>query len=50
MTSLKDKIENLVSKSTPDNVIFSVQEVKNAIFSLKNGKKRGVRARYGPFH
>ena len=39
MTNLKDKIENHVSKSTPDNVVFSVQEVKNAIFSLKNGKK-----------
>ena len=26
MTSLNDNIENLVSKSTPDNVIFSVQD------------------------
>ena len=50
MTNLRDKIENLVSKSTPDNVIFNVQEVKNAILSLKNGKKRGVRAQNGPFH
>ena len=39
MTNLKDEIENLVSKSSPDNVIFNVQEVKNAILSLKNGKK-----------
>ena len=37
--NLKDQIENLVSKSTPDSIIFNVHEVKNAIFSLKNGKK-----------
>ena len=39
MTNLKEKIENLVSQSTSDSIIFNVNEVKNAIFSLNNGKK-----------
>ena len=39
MSNLKNRIENMVNESIPDNVIFSVNDVKKAVLNLKNGKK-----------
>ena len=39
MNNLKSKIDTMVNNCSTDNVTFNIQEVKDAVFKLKKGKR-----------